>query len=412
MKKMESNPRLTDERLKTWLDANQLARERLCQAILSIDKHFSDVHPRHPRGGPDGGRDLEAKFNNEYLAWGAIGFQNSVSDSASYRTQAQKKFKEDLEHTLKKLPSLKVFVFFTNVNLTVTEKESLVIKSKRKGIEYCEIFDRERMRIVLDSPDGLSIRYQYLQIPLSDAEQASFFARWGDDLQFLIARSFKALDEGLKRIQFYQEANRPLRSIMFIIKLSQPLLKEDIPHFRAVLNIMTMSLKKPYKELNIASCNNFERSTISTGGKSNEGIAGAFWREDESKPLQTSKSIRPEPLHSVLGGGGYSEFDIQERIPLLLDLDESFFVFFVNRKLSEYVDKIKIYANEYLLWSASRSELNFSAHDHNPNCPWFFTEEELNDAWVRIMPVSGVGVFRFSDIIPCRIFDPIILISQ
>jgi hypothetical protein len=39
---------------------------------------------------------------------------------------------------------------------------------------HCEVVDRERMRIALDSPDGFSIRFQYLDIPLSEAEQASF----------------------------------------------------------------------------------------------------------------------------------------------------------------------------------------------------------------------------------------------
>ena len=45
------------------------------------------------------------------------------------------------------------------------------------------VFDQERIRIVLDSADGFSIRFQYLQIPLSEAEQATFFAKWGDDIQ-------------------------------------------------------------------------------------------------------------------------------------------------------------------------------------------------------------------------------------
>jgi len=50
----------TDERLKNYLDTNQLRREQLCLAVMAIDRRFSDVRPRHPRGGPDGGRDIEA----------------------------------------------------------------------------------------------------------------------------------------------------------------------------------------------------------------------------------------------------------------------------------------------------------------------------------------------------------------
>jgi hypothetical protein len=62
-------PQETDQRLRSWLDTNQLARERLCQAILALDERFSLVRLRQPRGGPDEGRDLEAQFFDaaEYL---------------------------------------------------------------------------------------------------------------------------------------------------------------------------------------------------------------------------------------------------------------------------------------------------------------------------------------------------------
>ena len=168
-----------------------------------------------------------------------------------------------------------------------------------------------------------------------------------------------------------------------------------------------MSLQRPYKKLHIATCNNLERSLTSSGTEANVGLAGAFWEEDESSPLITSRSIRPEPIQYVTAKGGYSEFDIQERVPVLSDLDENLFAFLVNRKLSDHIDKITIYANEYLLWSASRSELNISEYEDHPSCPWAFTKEELNDPWVRIMPLGGAGVFRFSEITPRRLFEPL-----
>jgi hypothetical protein len=66
---------------------------------------------------------------------------------------------------------------------------------------------------VLDSPDGLSIRFQYLGLPLSDAEQAAFFARWGDEIQNLITAGFGAVEKSLNRIHFLPEANLPLNSL-------------------------------------------------------------------------------------------------------------------------------------------------------------------------------------------------------
>lgn len=58
----------TDEKLKGFLDTNQLHREQLCLAVLSLDKRFTDVRPRHPRGGRDGGRDIEAMFRGTELS--------------------------------------------------------------------------------------------------------------------------------------------------------------------------------------------------------------------------------------------------------------------------------------------------------------------------------------------------------
>ena len=176
----------TDERLRSWLDTNQLARERLCQAILSLASRFHEVRPRNPRGGPDGGRDLEAIFHDGRKVWAAIGFQNSVSDSPHNKKQASKKYHADLKRALEEKSDLKVFVFFCNVALTAGEKSALAKHARKQGIEETDVFDRERIRIVLDSPEGLSIRFQYLDLELSSAEQSAFFARWGSDIESLI----------------------------------------------------------------------------------------------------------------------------------------------------------------------------------------------------------------------------------
>jgi hypothetical protein len=159
----------TDERLRSWLDTNQLARERLCQAILSLDSRFHEVRPRNPRGGPDGGRDLEAIFHDGREVWAAIGFQNSVSDSPHNKKQASKKYHADLKRALEEKSDLKVFVFFCNVALTADEKSALAKHARKQGIEETDVFDRERIRIVLDSPEGRSIRFQYLDLELSSA---------------------------------------------------------------------------------------------------------------------------------------------------------------------------------------------------------------------------------------------------
>ncbi len=89
-----------------------------------MDRSYSHVDPQRPEGGPDGGRDIEA-FRDGIEVWGAVGFQNSVSDSPDDKRQAKAKFIADLETALARKPELKGFAFFTNVDLTDTERNAL-----------------------------------------------------------------------------------------------------------------------------------------------------------------------------------------------------------------------------------------------------------------------------------------------
>jgi hypothetical protein len=239
-------PYQTDERLKSYLDTNQLHREQLCRAVLATDKRFSDVRPRHPRGGPDGGRDVEALFRGDQLAYGAVGFVNQANDSSEQKRGIESKFSDDLESAVNAPNRPDVFVFFTNINLTIGEKDSLVAEAKKSGLKHCEIFDRERLRIALDSPDGFFIRFHYLGIPLSEAEQASFFARWGDDIQSVISTGFQRVESTLNRILFFQEAGDPLRHLTLSFELDKKYSAEEMGHFRL---FCSMYLKEPKQQI-------------------------------------------------------------------------------------------------------------------------------------------------------------------
>src|SRR5271156_4939384 len=104
---MSMDSRDTDERLKSRLNNDQVSRERMCAAILPLDRSYSQVQPRRPEGGPDGGRDIQAIRNGRTEVWGAVGFQNSVTDSADDKRQAKKKFKDDVDVALGIKPDLK-----------------------------------------------------------------------------------------------------------------------------------------------------------------------------------------------------------------------------------------------------------------------------------------------------------------
>src|SRR5947207_6752172 len=162
-----STVRLTEERLRTWALAQE-ERERLCLGVLALDPRFSDVKPRRPKGGPDGGRDIEAVFDNREIVWGAVGFRANATDSAEDKLWVTQKIKADVTSAKTANPQLWGFVFFTNVDLTPGDLISLEQLVRENGLSFVEIFYRERLRIVLDSPRGLALRYQHLGISLSE----------------------------------------------------------------------------------------------------------------------------------------------------------------------------------------------------------------------------------------------------
>jgi hypothetical protein len=156
---------------------------------------------------------------------------------------------------LKTLSSIKVFIFFTNVSLTIGEKKDLAEIANEKGIEIIDIFDRERIRIALDNTDGFAARHQYLGIQMSDAEQTAFFARWGDEVGELITKSVGAVDSRLDRIQFIQEQNRPLHSLSYHLKLRREITAGETPHLRMLMVVRFAPItQSPDSKLHMLVC--------------------------------------------------------------------------------------------------------------------------------------------------------------
>ena len=191
----------TDRQLKDRLNTNQVVRERMCVELLQTHRDFLDVRPRLPKGGPDGGRDLEATYKDGQRVVGAVGFVNDAADTREHRSRAESKFNADLER-LSAIPAdgrkrkPEVFVFFTNVGLTPTIVARLTKSAYAANVSQCEVFDRERIRLMLDCNTGYAIRQRHLGIPLSDAEQKDFFDRWGNDLQRMMSTTLGSIERG------------------------------------------------------------------------------------------------------------------------------------------------------------------------------------------------------------------------
>lgn len=414
------------------MDTNQLHREQLCRAVLAIDKRFSDVRPRHPRGGPDGGRDIEALFRDELLTYGAVGFVNQANDSKEQKKTIIEKFYSDLDSAVEANKKPSVFVFFTNINLTVGEKDSLIEKARKQGITHCEILDRERLRITLDSPDGFSLRFQYLNITLSEEEQASFFARWGDDIQSVISTGFQRIEGTLNRLLFLQESTDPLNHLTLSFELKEKYSADDIGHFRLFCSIY---LKEPKQKILGIIFGSYDKSNRMRSDKDADftpelpgikhGIAGGQWEsylniekkseneiddeEDERyKQVGSSSSIGRNEVEFL--PISYSKDSFIRYFPTicLKDLDDAMFLPIANKSLAEKVKAIHIYSNGYKIQEIGPEDLKVDEKEFEPGIPVEFSQHELEDPWVRIRPseMSSAFYIRFFDQTPKRMFVP------
>ena len=215
-------PRLTEERLRHHLDSNQVMRERMCLALLPLLGPYTREQSRRPKGGPDGGRDIEAVYQGAIPVWGAVGFRNGGGADDAARHWAEEKFNTDLDHALEENPSLVGFVFFTNVDLTPARRETLIRYAQETNAKIIDIFDMERLRHILDSSEGLIARLQYLDIPMSATEQAALVSKFGNQLQNAVTARFDRVERTLAQMERFLDFQKPILRLDIYIELIQP----------------------------------------------------------------------------------------------------------------------------------------------------------------------------------------------
>lgn len=432
----------TDIRLRSALDANQRDREQMCRAILAMDRRYTDVRPRHPHGGPDGGRDIEAIFDGDRIAYGAAGFANSANDSSEQKNTIRAKFQSDLKSALRANPGLKVFVFFTNLHFTMGEQNAMKTEAKDAGIEHCDVLDRERLRIELDSPAGFFIRFQYLNMPLSPEEQASFLSRYGDQLQDVVSTGFGRIERTLSRVLFLQESADILSGIHVHINLKESYAADSIGHFRAYWLLSLRGIVHSIFQILAASSDSAYRFYQDRVEQVQErpgiryGIASGQWeqrivlpssdadeQEDENSdvPEEDGERQDDDKWTSVGHGSGVGADPVSRVIVSyrhdaglirfwprlqLRDLDQSTFMPIINLSLAEKVASFDVYANGYHILSIGEDDFRIDRSELRFALPGEYTAEELADPWVRIRPsrVSSAFQLYFSSRTPRRIF--------
>jgi fido (protein-threonine AMPylation protein) len=156
----------TETALREWRSGSTQA-ERLAAGLLRLEK-FANIEPQAPIGGGDGGADILCD-RGRYRWVCAVYFPPTVQTFTGVET----KFLGDLEKA--QTHSRNGFVFITNQRLTRGERQSLVDAAARVNHE-ADIYDVERMRGILDSPEGYGLRVSYLRISMTTEEQVAFFA--------------------------------------------------------------------------------------------------------------------------------------------------------------------------------------------------------------------------------------------
>lgn len=231
-----SDPRLTEERLRTYV-LDQPSRERMCLELLALDSDYSSVRPRRPKGGPDGGRDIEALYKGAVVACGAVAWKTNARDEASERAEIAAKFTSDLNAAMATRPEMGAFVFFTNVDLLPSEKTELEAIATSKNIDHVDIRDREVLRLALDNAGGLLIRLRYLDLPMSKDEQLALIASFGRVIAEAVESEARRTSAGLARVEFRQARTDAVRSVDLIVHLREEATAAELGRF-AVLMIV------------------------------------------------------------------------------------------------------------------------------------------------------------------------------
>jgi hypothetical protein len=377
-----STTRLTEERLRTWI-MSQDDRERMCIGILALDARFSNIKPRRPKGGPDGGRDIEAVFDNREVVWGGVGFRANVNDSGEDKKWVENKFRADIDSAKAKNSELWGFVFFTNVDLTPAELSKLEQYARSKGLSFIEIFYRERLRIELDRPRGLSLRYQYLGINLSEAEQAAFFAEYGSQIESHLHKGFGAIDERLKRIEFFHDCSKPLMGGSFVLTLKQECTPEDLGHFRFMAEILNMHEPDPHPGLWIAGRDAYNVWHSKESSQKLIGVKSLVWSRNPDEDIQNTIFGTSAITADQLDAGGH----LHKRGPYktLGDLDQRHMSIYVTKPLFDLTAGIFVIANDYIIAGADAEYFIPLNMDPLADWPEPLSETEAQVPWVTVM---------------------------
>lgn len=185
--------------------------ERMCAQLLKLEG-YEKIDPQHPLGGPDQKKDIVCyKHNKKYVA--ACYFPTGEHAF----TVLQKKFNNDIEGVEQNKAD--GFIFITNQKITQKNREKLIEKHKFS----IDIYHNERILTLLNAPTGYGIRLEYLNIPLSEEEQISFFSQQNSFIEQaldVLNKTTNSILETMQKPSFPSEFYFPIAGINFSSRIS------------------------------------------------------------------------------------------------------------------------------------------------------------------------------------------------
>lgn len=210
----QGSGRETWHRLLEW-DQGQAPSERLSAQVL-ISEGFKDIDPTHPLGGRDSGKDIICtKDSKKYVC--ASYFPRGKQSFAVIK----KKFISDYSGVKKEVAS--GFCFITNQEIKLNEREKL--KDLIDQTITLELFHLERLATILNKPNCLGIRLDFLEIEMTREEQISFIA----DRDSLI-------EEMLENQRILSKKFDDLINFDSIDQLADSIPIDKVKQFRSILN--------------------------------------------------------------------------------------------------------------------------------------------------------------------------------
>jgi hypothetical protein len=336
---------------------------------------YTRERPRRPKGGPDGGRDIEAVHEGSTVAWGAVGFRNGGGNDEQARREASTKYESDLCRSLQENPTLQAFVFFTNVDLTPTIVEKLKDTAASKGVPVVDIIDLERLRHALDSPEGLIARLQYLDIPMSATEQIALVNKFGTQLQSAVSTRFDRVERTLSQMERFLGFQKPLYRLDAFVSLEGQHRSSDIGNQGVLLKIGGLqNLGKS------ATCLLWNLSSHANSATHLVTSAQLWLDEDTEKitPFMPSLGLSPSLMTA------YCELSLTiggHRVRLA-DLTNLTLTAYVTEGLYPYLRRIVLDANGYELFDCPAA----TAADESPvELPYGVKIEVEGRKWYKVV---------------------------